>query len=517
MAERKQRRSGLPPGKRWAGRFEKATDPLVEAYTSSIEQDARMIAHDIRGSIAHAEMLGAQGIIDPAEAAVIVAGLQRIAADAAEGTYVLRSEFEDVHMNVETELQQRIGTAAGRLHTARSRNDQVITDFRLVVRDAVDEILALLAALRHVIVNLAEAQLGAVMPGYTHLQLAQPILLSHHLMAYWQMFQRDAIRFTAVRAAANESPLGSGALAGLPYPLDRQGVAGRLGFARITQNSLDAVSNRDFVIELHAAASICMMHFSRLSEELILWSTREFGFITLDDAFATGSSIMPQKKNPDIAELARGRTGRVYGNLVAALTMMKALPLAYNRDLQEDKAPIFDSVDTLAGTIAVFTAMLPTITWHTARMRAAAGEGYSLATDFADYLVRKGLPFREAHTVVGNLVKYAEAQNKQFGELTLAEYQRFSPLFDESVLHIDLDTAVNERDVEGGTARRRVAEQIARAHAQTKASNRLKAPNGERPLKARVARRAAGRNERPSVAAPKTKDRSEGERDAGTD
>jgi argininosuccinate lyase len=341
----------------------------------------------------------------------------------------------------------------------------VITDFRLLTRALTTEILSGLLQLQTVFVELAEANLGVIMPGYTHMQLAQPVLLSHHLMAYFEMFRRDTRRFEQLVEAVNESPLGSGALAGLPYPIDRESTAHALGFDGITANSMDAISDRDFVIEFHSSASICMMHVSRLSEELIIWSTREFGFITLDDGFATGSSIMPQKKNADVAELARGRTGLVYGNLIAALTMMKGLPLTYNRDLQEDKRPVLSSAKTLLDTLQVFAAMLPTLTWNVARLREAAGAGYSLATDIADYLVRKQLPFREAHTVAGKLVRYAESRGKDFSDLSLEEYRQFSDLFDASVLEIDLDSSVNARDVPGGTARGRVNDQIAAARA----------------------------------------------------
>ena len=446
-----------------AGRFAKRMDPLVEEYTSSIEQDAALLPFDIAGSRAHAAMLGQQRIIPAADAAAIERGLSAIAADAETGAFRLRPEQEDVHMNVEAELERRIGAPAGRLHTARSRNDQVVNDFRMLVRDTAEMVSEKLHDLAEVTVNLAEQHLDTVMPGYTHLQLAQPVLLAHHLLAYFQMFARDAERFWAVSESANVLALGSGALAGLPYPLDRDFTANELGFERVSPNSMDAVSDRDFVLEFHAAAAICMMHISRLSEEIILWSTREFGFITLDDAYATGSSIMPQKKNPDIAELARGRTALVYGNMVAAFALMKALPLTYNRDLQEDKGPFLQSVDLLVPTLEIFAAMLPTITWHKQRLREAAGAGYSLATDIADYLVHKGLPFRQAHEIVGQLVRYADAQHKDFPDLSLGEYRQFSDLFDQSVLKINLDTAIDGRNTAGGTARQQVRDQIALA------------------------------------------------------
>ncbi len=446
-----------------AGRFGTGMHALVEAYTSSIDQDAALLPYDIEGSRAHAAMLGKQGIIPAADAAAIERGLSAIADDAEAGAFQLRPEQEDVHNNVEAELERRIGPAAGRLHTARSRNDQVVNDFRMLVRDTAELVAEKLHDLVEALVDLAEQHIDTVMPGYTHLQLAQPVLLAHHLLAYGQMFSRDAERFWAVSESANVLALGSGALAGLPYPLDRDFVANELGFDRLSPNSMDAVSDRDFVLEFHSAAAICMMHISRLSEEIILWSTREFGFITLDDAFATGSSIMPQKKNPDVAELARGRTAIVYGNMVSAFALMKALPLTYNRDLQEDKAPFLHTVDLLVPTLEVFTAMLPTITWHKERLREAAIAGYALATDVADYLVRKGLPFRQAHEIVGRLVRHAVEQRKELSELSLDEYRRFSDLFQQDVLAITADNAIDARNVYGGTARQRVREQIALA------------------------------------------------------
>jgi argininosuccinate lyase len=449
--------------KLWAGRFEKQMNPLVEDYTSSIEQDALLLPHDILGSIAHASMLGSQGIIPQADADKIVSGLNQIAADAQNGRFELRGDLEDVHMNVESELERRIGRPAGRLHTARSRNDQVVTDFRMSTRDMAYALSEDLVEIESALVDLAEQQLGVIMPGYTHLQRAQPVLLSHHLMAYFEMFHRDEERFLHVAEAANVSALGSGALAGAPYPLNRQLTAEMLGFEEISHNSMDAVSDRDFVIEFLSAAAISMMHVSRLAEEIVLWSTREFGFITLDDAFSTGSSIMPQKKNPDVAELARGRTAKVYGNLMAGLTLMKALPLTYNRDLQEDKQPLYESAGLLGQTLQIFAEMLPTIHWNTERMRAAAAEGYALATDVADYLTRKGMPFREAHNISGQLVRLAESQGNELDELALDEYRRLSPLFEEDVLAIDLESSVNSRDVPGGTARNRVQDEIARA------------------------------------------------------
>jgi argininosuccinate lyase len=451
-------------GKLWGGRFDRPTDQAVEAYTSSIDIDRRMVREDISGSIAHARMLGRQGIIPKEDADAIVEGLKRVLDEVEQGEYVFDPSLEDVHMNVESRLTALIGAeAAGKLHTARSRNDQVALDVRLFTLHAASEVVDHLRWLQRVLLDLAERHADDVVAGYTHLQRAQPVTLGHHLLAYFEMFDRDAGRFRDGAARIRVSPLGSGALAGVPYPLDRQSVADELGFAAVSENSLDAVSDRDFVVEFEATAAICMMHLSRMAEEIVLWSTAEFGFITLDDAFATGSSIMPQKKNPDVAELARGKTGRVYGNLMAILTILKALPLSYNRDLQEDKPGLFDTYDTLVSTLDVFTRMLPTITYHTDRMRAVAKANYALATDVADYLAHKGLPFREAHHVVGALVGYAVKQGRELHELSLDEYRQFSPMFEEDVRAIDLSDSLNARDVPGGTAPKQVRAALARA------------------------------------------------------
>jgi argininosuccinate lyase len=453
--------------KPWGGRFARPTDRVVEAYTASIDVDRRLAREDILGSIAHARMLGRQGIIPAEDAARIVTGLERLLDEVERGEFPLDPALEDIHMNVEARLAALIGPeVAGRLHTARSRNDQVALDARLWTLRAIDEMVDAIDRLQAVLLDLAERHAEDILPGYTHLQRAQPVTLGHHLMAYVEMLERDVSRFTDCARRTASSPLGSGALAGAPYPLDREGVARELGLAGVTENSLDAVSDRDFVVEFQAAAAICMMHLSRLAEEIVLWSTTEFGFITLDDAFATGSSLMPQKKNPDVAELARGRTGRIYGNLIAILTTLKALPLSYNRDLQEDKPGLFDTFDTLMSTLDIMARMLPTVRFHTERMRAAAGAGYALATDVADYLVQKGLPFREAHHIVGALVAYAAEQGRGLHELTLAEYQRFSPLFEDDVRAISAESAVCARDVPGGTAPHRVREAVARARAR---------------------------------------------------
>jgi argininosuccinate lyase len=455
------------PAKLWGGRFSRPTDQAVEAYTSSIEVDRRLVREDIAGSIAHARMLARQGIIPGEEAERIIAGLEAVLGEVERGEYVFDPAHEDVHLNVEARLTALIGPeAAGKLHTARSRNDQVALDLRLFTLRAIDDTVAAIRRLQGVLLDLAEQHVDDVLPGYTHLQRAQPVVLAHHLHAYVEMLERDAGRFRDAAARAAVSPLGAGALAGVPYPLAPEAVAQELGLPAVTENSLDAVSDRDFIVEYEAAAAICMMHLSRLAEEIVLWSTPEFGFLTLDDAFTTGSSIMPQKKNPDVAELARAKTGRVYGNLMAILTVLKALPLAYNRDLQEDKPGFFDTVDTLLATLDVMMRMLPAITFHTDRMRAVARANYALATDVADYLVRKGMPFRQAHHVVGALVSYALRQGKELHELTPAEYRQFSPLFDEDVRAIDLTDSVNARDVPGGTAPRRVRAALARARAR---------------------------------------------------
>jgi argininosuccinate lyase len=465
MANKRKPRSQAKPSraeKTWGGRFRASTHHLVEAYTLSLPIDERLWREEIAASIAHARMLGRQRIIPRGDATAIVRGLQDVAREIEAGDFPWRDELEDIHTNIEARLRETIGDAAGRLHTARSRNDQVATDLRLYAKNACDRAIEAARSLQRALVVVAEANRRAVMPGYTHLQRAQPVLLAHHLLAYVEMLDRDTERFAAARSRADVMPLGSGALAGLPYPLDRESVARELGFAWISDNSIDAVSDRDFAVEFIAAASLCMTHLSRLAEEIVLWSSAEFGFIRLPDEFATGSSIMPQKRNPDVAEVARARTGRVTGDLVALLTMLKALPLAYNRDLQEDKRSFFEAEDALLQTLEVFAAMLPRLGFDVARMRRAATANYALATDIADYLVRKGLPFREAHGVVGKLVQYAEEHGKTFGQLTLAEYRRFSPLFAADIEDLTLVKALAARDVPGGTAPRRVSSAIRR-------------------------------------------------------
>jgi len=454
------------PGKLWGGRFNAPTDELVEAFTASIDFDRRLYREDIAGSIAHASMLAAQGIIPTADCDAIVTGLEAIRAEIDAGTFAFRADREDIHLNIEGALAERIGPAAGRLHTARSRNDQVATDLRLFVRAACDEARARLLSLRTAFLDLAEREAETIVPGYTHLQRAQPVLLAHHLQAYEEMFARDAERFRQARARADVLPLGSGALAGVTYPIDREAVARDLGFSAIAGNSMDAVADRDFVVDVHSAAALAMVHLSRLSEELVLWSSAEFGLVRLDDAFATGSSIMPQKKNPDVSELTRGKSARVLGNLVQALALLKGLPLTYNRDLQEDKEPLFDTVDTLLASLAVTTAMLPTLAFDRERGRAAAVANFALATDVADYLAKRGVPFREAHGIVGRLVARAEATGKALDELSLDEYQALSPAFEADVLAISVDSALAARSALGGTAPATVTAQ--RQHARAR-------------------------------------------------
>jgi argininosuccinate lyase len=435
----------------------------VQAYTASIAYDRRLAPYDIQGSIAHARMLAKQGIISPSEGRKIVQGLETIGKEIAAGTFAYREELEDIHLTIESRLKDLIGDVAGKLHTARSRNDQVALDARLFVKDAIAQAVGGIHKLQSALVAQAEKNVKTVLPGYTHLQHGQPVLLAHHLLAYFEMLQRDIGRFIDCLKRTDVMPLGSGALAGSPYPLDREFVAKELGFSKVSANSMDAVSDRDFVIEYESAASIAMMHLSRLAEELVLWSSSEFRFVEMDDAYTTGSSIMPQKKNPDIAELARGKTGRIYGHLVAMLTLMKGLPLTYNRDLQEDKEGLFDTVDTLNSTLGVLTEAVATAYFNEKRMAAAAHGGHLLATDYADYLTLKGVPFREAHGVIGEMVQYAIAQSKDVSELTLEEFQRFSKQFGQDVLKINARTSVDSRKVKGGTATAAVTRALAEA------------------------------------------------------
>lgn len=439
--------------KLWGGRFSKATDTLVDDFNSSIRFDARMYAQDIEGSMAHAEMLGRQGIIPEADAALIVKTLGEIKTDIENGKVEFEIDAEDIHMNIETILISRIGDVGKRLHTGRSRNDQVALDVRMYLRHEVDELLPLLEELKASILTIAEANLDTIMPGYTHLQKAQPITLAHHLMAYYEMLRRDCDRLHDCRRRINVMPLGSGALAGTTYPLDREFVAKKLGFDFVTVNSLDGVSDRDFVCELAFDLSVIMMHLSRLSEEIILWSSHEFSFIELDDAYSTGSSIMPQKKNPDVAELVRGKTGRVYGSLMGLLTMMKGLPLAYNKDMQEDKEQIFDAIDTVKMCLPVFSKMLLTMRVKRDNMLRGAKGGFTNATDVADYLVKHGLPFRDAHAVVGKMVAYCIENGKVIDDLSMEEFKKFSDLIEDDIYNeISLETCVNQRKLIGGPA-----------------------------------------------------------------
>lgn len=452
------------PKKLWGGRFEGKTNALVEALGQSVSFDSRLAPWDIRASIAHARMLGDTGIITKSDAAKIIRGLKAILSDIERNAFTWDTGLEDVHGNIEAALTARIGDAGKRLHTGRSRNDQIATDVRLWMRDQIDAITKLLDDLQRGIVAFAEAHLDVVLPGFTHLQHAQPVLLAHHMLAYFEMFDRDRARFTELRARVNVLPLGSAALAGTPYPIDRAQVAEELGFDAISANSMDAVSDRDHLIEFCAASAIVMMHLSRWCEELILWSSQEFQFIEIGDAFTTGSSIMPQKKNPDVAELVRGKTGRVYGDLTALLTLVKGLPLTYNRDLQEDKEPIFDASDTVQLSLAVMSAMLPSIHVNREAMLAATQAGFLEATDLADYLASKGMPFREAHEVIGAMVLYCVKQKKRLPELTLEECKRFSNLFDRDALaKLDPVSIANRRDNPGGTATRRVKQALRQA------------------------------------------------------
>ncbi len=439
--------------KLWGGRFGKATEGLVDDFHSSISFDQRLYEQDILGSIAHAVMLGEQGIIPREDAEKITEGLRGILSDAKAGKIQWRTDAEDIHMNVETILTERIGEAGKRLHTGRSRNDQVALDTRMYARSACRETELLLEDLLHVLLDTAREHLHTIMPGYTHMQKAQPITLAHHLMAYVQMFLRDRERFRAAGRAADVMVLGSGALAGTTYPLNRERVAEMLDFSAISENSLDGVSDRDFLLDYLSAASVCMMHLSRFCEELILWNTNEFRFVEMDDGFATGSSIMPQKKNPDVAELIRGKTGRVYGHLMGLLTVMKGLPLAYNKDMQEDKEAFFDARDTLVKCLTVFTAMLKTITFRKENMERGASGGFTNATDCADYLVRKGVPFRDAHRVVGELVAHCLNENKALLDLTLPELKHFHPSFEEDVFEdLSMIACVEKRRIPGAPA-----------------------------------------------------------------
>ncbi len=450
--------------KLWGGRFEAVTNREVETFTASIHFDRRLAPHDIQGSIAHARMLGKCGILTKDEVEAIVNGLTEIGEEIAQGAFRYDPALEDIHTHIERRLSEKIGAAAGKLHTARSRNDQVALDLRLFLREAIGEIRGRIRTLQQVLVAKAEVHLETVMPGYTHLQRAQPILLAHHLLAYFEMFQRDRDRFADCLRRLNVLPLGAAALAGTTLPIDRAYVARLLGFPALAANSVDAVSDRDFAVEFLACGALLAMHISRLAEELVLWASAEFGFIELPDAFATGSSIMPQKKNPDVAELARGKAGRVYGALVSMLTLLKGLPLSYNRDLQEDKEPVFDAADTLRQTLDVLCLMLRAIKYRHEKLRAAAADGFLNATDLAEYLVTKGVPFRQAHEVVGRIVRAALEAGQRLEEMSLDALRRFSPAIQADVFRfISLDACVQRRRSAGGTNSRLVGEAIRRA------------------------------------------------------
>ena len=452
--------------KLWGGRFQKETDTLVNDFNSSIQFDGRMYKEDIMGSLAHAAMLARQGIITREDAAAITAGLQEVLQDIESGKAELTEDNEDIHMNVESLLTAKIGDAGKRLHTARSRNDQVAVDLRLYLRHEIAAIKGQILDLQQAIIDQAKEHQETVMPGYTHLQRAQPISFAQHLLAYGAMLSRDVTRLEDCGKRMNECPLGSGALAGTTYPIDRWNTAKALGFDRPMTNSLDGVSDRDYVIELLSALSTLMMHLSRFSEEIILWCSWEFKFIELDDAYSTGSSIMPQKKNPDVAELVRGKTGRVYGDLMSLLTTMKGLPLAYNKDMQEDKEPVFDAVDTVKMCLPVFAGMLRTMKVLPQNMRRAAGGGFINATDCADYLTKKGMPFRDAYTAVGQLVYYCSANGKLLEELSLPELQEISPLFEEDVYEaLKLETCMGQRSSYGGPAVSETSRQISELEA----------------------------------------------------
>ncbi len=448
----------------WSGRFNEPVSELVKRYTASVDFDKRLAAFDIQGSLAHSKMLGAQGIISQADVAAIATGLNEILEEIQAGKFEWRLDLEDVHLNIEKRLTDKIGDAGKRLHTGRSRNDQVSTDVRLWLRAVADDVIVGIRKLQTSIVDLAETHFDTAMPGFTHLQVAQPVTFGHHLLAYFEMLQRDAARFADARKRINRLPLGAAALAGTSYPIDREMVARELGFDGVCENSLDAVSDRDFAIEFTAAAALVMTHLSRFSEELILWSSPRFAFVDIADRFCTGSSIMPQKKNPDVPELVRGKTGRVTGHLMALLTLMKSQPLAYNKDNQEDKEPLFDTADTLLVTLEIYADMLRGIKVNKEAMRTAATEGFATATDLADYLVKKGTPFRDAHEVVALAVRHAVDKGCDLSDLPLVELQKFSAQISEDVYQVlTLEGSLASRNHIGGTAPAQVKQAIARA------------------------------------------------------
>ena len=452
------------PAKLWGGRFAEKTAASVEAFTASIHYDARLYKHDIAGSRAHAKMLARQGLISAKEGEQILKGLGQIEQEIEAGKFVFKPELEDVHMNIEKALVEKIGPAGEKLHTARSRNDQVALDVRLYLREECRTIMDLLLELQRAFVVLARVYQHTVMPGYTHLQRAQPVLVAHHLLAYYEMFGRDRERLADALKRINVMPLGAAALAGTGLPIDREFVAKELGFPKVTANSMDTVGDRDFIIEFMSAASLIQIHLSRLSEELVLWATEEFSFVTLADSFCTGSSIMPQKKNPDIPELIRGKSGRVVGNLMSLLTLVKGLPMTYNRDLQEDKEPLFDTVDTVSQSVAIMAQLLANLKFNEARLARGLGGGYMTATDLADYLVIKNIPFRQAHAIVGRTVAYAIGKGKELPELTLKELKKFSEVIEEDVFKVlSIEGSVNSRVSLGGTSGKMVGKALKRA------------------------------------------------------
>jgi argininosuccinate lyase len=447
--------------KPWEGRFADKTDRSVEIFTSSIDVDRRLYAYDIEGSIAHCRMLARASIISNDEAELLVEGLGQIKRDIEHGRFEFDAGLEDVHMNIEARLLENVGKTAQKLHTARSRNDQVALDVRMYLKDETARIIMQIVRFKKILVNFAKLNIETVLPGYTHLQRAQPVLLAHHIMAYYEMFSRDQGRLQDSLGRLDIMPLGSAALAGTTYPIDREYTAQLLGFSKISANSIDSVSDRDFIIEFLAAASTCMVHFSRLSEEIILWSSSEFGFVELPDAFATGSSIMPQKKNPDIPELVRGKAGSVFGELMAVLVMMKSLPMAYNRDMQEDKKPLFSAVDTLKACVDIYIRMIPRLTVKKEQMRRATSTGFLNATDLADYLAERGMPFRKAHGRAGEAVSYAIEKNKELHELTIKELKSFSELIEADIFEVlTTDHMINRRTSAGGTATKNVVAAI---------------------------------------------------------
>jgi len=447
--------------KPWAGRFKKGTHKVAEKFSASIDFDQRLYKEDIQGSIAHVTMLAEKGIILKKESDKIIKGLKQIKKEIESGKFPFREEFEDIHLNIEKRLIEKIGDVGGKIHTARSRNDQVALDMRLYLRGEINEIITLIKAISERLVELSDENIDAMIPLYTHIQRGQPVLLSHQLMALYEMLKRDRARYVDCLQRVNVMPLGAGAGAGTTFPIDRKLVAKLLGFPEVTKNSIDTVSDRDFIIEFISASSTLMMHLSRISEEFVLWSTKEFDFVDMGDEFTTGSSIMPQKRNPDMAELIRGKTGRVYGNLVTILTIMKGLPFSYNRDMQEDKEPMFDTVDTVKSCLEVLSEMLQVIVFKHENMKRALDEGFITATDVADYLSRKGMPFRQSHEVTGKIVGYAEEKGRELMNLHISEYQMFSNLFDEDLYDfIALDGSIGSRKSYGGTAKKNVVKMI---------------------------------------------------------